>query len=479
MALVYQSTSTASPVFVTSGNDLIVLDGVNISAPGTAVVLSSGGASGSGLVNYGTITGTSTVNIGETFASITNYGFITAVEGSAFYPSSNRTWSVIDNHGTISASGRIVDSGASSAVLTMNFANYGTLSGGHFLEGDGKLDIISVYNSGGFYSHGIDLFGAWHARVTNTGVMGVSSINIGSPNGGLLVNHGIISGRQSPTLISGDLGDETVINTGEVSGSIYLLAGADRYDGGLEGSVSGPVGGGSGPDTLVGSRSNDLFDGGPDPDLLVGREGADTLLGGTGEDTLFGGPGNDSLDGGNNNDTLNAHSGDDYVAGGYGHDLLVGQDGSDTMDGGPLDDTLDGGSGDDILEGGSGNDILRGRAGEDDLAGGLGRDFLTGGQNADNFVFRSLAETVVGANRDQILDFEQGVDLIVVAGLSPGVFEFRGTAAFAPSGNFELRLIETATGSTIVQLDANGDGTADAEIRVGGVTGLTADDFVL
>jgi serralysin len=59
------------------------------------------------------------------------------------------------------------------------------------------------------------------------------------------------------------------------------------------------------------------------------------------------------------------------------------------------------------------------------------------------------------------------------------VFEFRGTDAFDPSGNPELRLFETGTGSTLVQIDNNGDGVIDAEIRVGGVTGLTADDFVL
>ncbi|SMX37420.1 hypothetical protein MAA8898_01138 [Maliponia aquimaris] len=86
---------------------------------------------------------------------------------------------------------------------------------------------------------------------------------------------------------------------------------------------------------------------------------------------------------------------------------------------------------------------------------------------------------MAGASRDQILDFQKGVDIIVVAGLSPGVFEFRGTAGFAPSGNPELRLFETATGSTIVQFDADGNGTIDAEIRVANVIGLTATDFVL
>ena len=189
--------------------------------------------------------------------------------------------------------------------------------------------------------------------------------------------------------------------------------------------------------------------------------------------------GNDSMDGGTDNDTLTGNDGNDTMAGGSGADLMVGQDGADDMDGGTGEDTMDGGNGNDILEGGADNDILRGRAGEDELAGGLGRDFLTGGQDADTFVFRSTAETVVGADRDQILDFEQGIDLITVAGLSPGVFEFKGTAAFAPSGNPELRLLETATGSTIVQLDNDGDGIADAEIRVANVTGLTAEDFVL
>ena len=176
---------------------------------------------------------------------------------------------------------------------------------------------------------------------------------------------------------------------------------------------------------------------------------------------------------------MNGNAGDDSILGEDGNDILVGQDGSDLLEGGDGLDTMDGGTGDDTLEGGDGNDILRGRNGEDELAGGDGRDFLTGGQGADSFVFRALTDTVVGANRDQILDFEQGVDLIVVAGLSPGVFEFKGTGAFGPNGNPELRLFETPTGATIVQIDADGDGVADAEIRVAGVTGLTADDFVL
>ena len=130
-----------------------------------------------------------------------------------------------------------------------------------------------------------------------------------------------------------------------------------------------------------------------------------------------------------------------------------------------------------VLEGGDGVDVLRGRAGEDELAGGLGLDFLTGGADADIFVFRSTAQAGIGAQRDQVLDFEPGLDLINVVSMSPGVFSFVGTAAFSAPN--QIRVIETATGSSIVQFDVDGDGTADAEIRVAKVTGLTADDFVL
>ncbi|MCR9276009.1 MULTISPECIES: calcium-binding protein [Mameliella] len=299
------------------------------------------------------------------------------------------------------------------------------------------------------------------------GALNVNAIDI-------IVNRGVISGN-----VDLDDGGDRISNSGEIIGDVNLEAGNDLYRGIDQGAVSGDVLGGTGNDTLLGSDGNDSLNGGDDSDLVVGHSGNDTLLGEAGNDTLFGGAGDDSLDGSADNDVLNSGAGNDTVYGGTGNDALVGQGGSDFLNGGDGLDTIDGGNGDDVLEGGADNDILRGRAGEDELAGGLGRDFLTGGQDADQFVFRALAETVVGANRDQILDFEQGVDSIVVAGLSPGVFEFRGTAAFAPSGNPELRLLETSTGSTIVQFDADGNGSVDAEIRVAGVTGLTADDFVL
>ena len=425
----------------------------------------------------------------------------------------NQAETQIFNSGRIAANTGIQINAAGSRIVNTgeiygnSFANSSSTAG-RAIEGSAALDILNSGILSGTAQAVVQSFSTTALdRVLNTGLI----------NGGVDLNGG----------------SDTVINSGQIGGAVTLADGADTYRGVGSGVASGVVFGEGGNDTLVGGDLADNLDGGADNDTLVGRGGDDTLIGGAGADLIFagagsdtvtagtendtvrggagddtvfggsgnddifanegdddligeggndfiqGGTGNDYIEGGADNDTLNGNADDDTLIGDDGDDILVGQDGSDYLEGGANNDTMDGGDGDDVLEGGTGNDILRGRAGEDDLAGGEGRDFLTGGQGADNFVFRSLADAGIGANRDQILDFEQGVDLIIVAGLSPGVFEFKGTTAFAPSGNPELRLNETATGSTIVQIDNNGDGVIDAEIRVGGVTGLTADDFVL
>ena len=158
------------------------------------------------------------------------------------------------------------------------------------------------------------------------------------------------------------------------------------------------------------------------------------------------------------------------IAGDLGDDVLIGRQGADSMSGGAGNDVLRGDGGDDVLDGGAGQDLL---------IGGLGTDFLTGGADADVFMFVSAAEAGLGAARDQILDFEQGVDVINLAGVVPGAFTFRGTDGFTGTGAPELQLIETAGGGTVVQFDTDGDGSADGGIRVVGVSGLTADDFIL
>ncbi len=308
-----------------------------------------------------------------------------------------------------------------------------------------------------------------------------------------------LTGNHLGNSLHGQGGNDTLNGSGG-NDTLYGGLGADSMIGGNGNDLLLSGAGASDPDgndTMLGSAGNDTMDGG---------NGADSLIGGTGDDVLFGSDGADIMDGSpGDRDTLdyslaandvivrlwnNSVSGDaiaagdtirnfENAAGGDGNDVLIGNHLDNELSGNGGNDRLNGAGGNDTLNGGEGNDTMLGGAGQDRLFSGDGRDFLTGGADADVFVFLSAPDLGIGADRDQIMDFQQGLDQIDIAAVSAGVFEFRGTAPFAPSGNPELRLFETGTGSTIVQFDVNGDGAIDAELRVAGVTGLTAADFVL
>ena len=250
-------------------------------------------------------------------------------------------------------------------------------------------------------------------------------------------------------------------------------------------------------DKLVGDFGQaDLLVGGLGDDHLKGLSGADTLIGGEGADTLEGDEGIDTADYSNSESGVTMRlwtgigvggdaQGDvltdvEVLIGSQFDDKLVGAFGqADMLSGGLGDDHLRGLSGADTLEGGEGSDTLEGDESADVLRGGEGLDFLTGGADADSFEFTSVADAGLGAARDQILDFTQTEDVIDVSAVASGAFAFVGTAGFSTTGIAELRLIEAASGSTIVQMDVDGDGLSDGEIHVDGVVGLTATEFVL
>ncbi len=325
---------------------------------------------------------------------------------------------------------------------------------------------------------------------------------------GLSGNDTLIGGAGADDL-QGDQGFDLACYMGSATGvAVRLWTGA-----GLGGEAAGDVlsdieglVGSAFADTLVGDfGQNNHLDGRGGDDLLKGLSGNDTLIGGAGADDLQGDQGFDlasyvrssagvavrlwtgtGLGGDAAGDVLSDIEGlvgsafADTLVGNFGqNNHLDGRGGDDLVKGLSGNDTIIGGVGADSLEGDQGNDVLRGGDGADRMTGGDGLDIYTGGQGADRFVFQTTIDAGIGALRDQILDFEKGVDLIDLSGLAAGTLQFRGTSPFAPSGNPELRLFETPTGSTIVQLDVNGDGTADAEIRVANVTGLTAEDFGL
>ena len=122
-----------------------------------------------------------------------------------------------------------------------------------------------------------------------------------------------------------------------------------------------------------------------------------------------------------------------------------------------------------VLTGNAGSNALSGLEGADTLIGGAGNDTLTGGTGADAFVFNSLSSGL-----DTIVDFnavggasEQG-DVLRFDGLLVGTFSYLGADAFSAGGETEARV-----SGNQVQVDINGDATADITIALSGLLDAT------
>ncbi|MCF3642697.1 calcium-binding protein [Rhizobium sp. TRM95111] len=327
-------------------------------------------------------------------------------------------------------------------------------------------------------------------------------------------------------------GDDYVQNGFEGGNDIYLGSGNDLYvhDGiaidydsydrvfGESGNDTFEVEtlqsdyyGGSGKDVFKTAGYNNYFDGGDGVDTInyslqdstelegigvylnldegfaeVGNDGYEEFddienATGTGwHDTIIGTAGANVLKGLNGEDQLEGLEGDDDLYGGNGNDTLYGDDGYDNLFGEKGHDDLYGGTGEDDLSGGKGYDNLSGGKGRDVLIGGLGSDLLNGGKGADNFDFNSVDDSVVGSNRDEIVDFNRGQgDVIDLSGIDANEnsggnqsFDFIGTSGFSGTAR-ELRY-----NGHIIAGDVDGDGSADFQIEAN-LTQYFADDFVL
>jgi Ca2+-binding RTX toxin-like protein len=216
------------------------------------------------------------------------------------------------------------------------------------------------------------------------------------------------------------------------------------------------VAGTTGADALAGSAGNDV---------MVGLEGNDFFLGGAGADQIEGGAGRDTA----------SYAG--ATAGVVARLEGVGSDGDvltqiENLTGSSLADKLFGDGGGNVLRGGSGSDSLRGGGGNDRLFGGLGADRLNGDAGADVFIFKA-GDSGTGAAADRILAFETGQDRIDLTQL--GDLTMASGATFSGiEGEVRLR---PQGASVWVEVDRDGDGTADFALRVFG--GVTAEDLML
>ncbi|HEX8217371.1 MAG TPA: M10 family metallopeptidase [Allosphingosinicella sp.] len=162
-----------------------------------------------------------------------------------------------------------------------------------------------------------------------------------------------------------------------------------------------------------------------------------------------------------------------YAHGIYGGFTIANGVTIEVATGGSGNDKITGNDADNKLWGNGGNDAVVGGAGDDLLVGGAGKDTLTGGTGNDVFGYMLASESAVGVNRDVILDFAEGdkIDLTPA-----GARTFIGNNLFTGAAG-QVRAV-TLADQTIVELDSNGDGIADAQIELKGVYVLDRLDFV-
>jgi Ca2+-binding RTX toxin-like protein len=330
--------------------------------------------------------------------------------------------------------------------------------------------------------------------------------------GGLHVPN-VVTGTEDADTLNGTSGADTISGLGG-DDLINASTGFDSIDGGdgvdviIVSDAGDTVHGGAGADFIditiahppAGAGGVYAGDGDNDQISLWGAEAGDfdgcTLEGGDGDDLLQErSRGDDVLDGGAGIDTLNYRGAPraitvDLAAGTssgktigdntlIGIEKVIGGRAGDMMSGDSLGNALVGKNGADVLEGQGGGDSLFGGGREDTLTGGLGRDSLNGGGGHDTFVYESLADST-NAAPDQIVGLKKHdvIDLSAIDADSntAGDQAFVRVAAF--DGHAGQLTLTFSAGTTLLQVDVDGDAVADMTIQITGqAAGHT--DFVL
>jgi len=189
--------------------------------------------------------------------------------------------------------------------------------------------------------------------------------------------------------------------------------------------------------------------------FVFAGDGNDTITGGNFTDQIIGGAGADIIDGGGGIDRASYSLSSEGVNVNLLTNVNTGGDaeGDDLSN---IEDIIGSFFGDDVLVGDTGSNELRGLSGDDTLIGGQGADSLSGGTGSDIFQIEFLSE----ANGDTIQDFDTDDSIVFTAEAT-----FVGASAFSASGGAEIRAIETG-GTTLVQYDADGNGTSDGTLTI-------------
>lgn len=277
---------------------------------------------------------------------------------------------------------------------------------------------LTATRTGSYYldisGQGSDDWGGYRLSVLSdtpvlSGTAGNDVLTGGSPDNlieGFAGNDSLNGGTGNDTLVGG-MGNDTLIGGEGTDRALFATGSGSR----VHLSVTTPQNTLHGRDVisgienLTGGAGTDIFVGDMQANDLRGEGGNDQLYGGGGGDTLIGGAGNDYLHGGANADWA-VFSGPQAVVVEMRRNLVTGQ-GNDTIAG---IENIETGTGNDRIIGNAHRNELSGGAGNDTVAGGGAADVLTGGAGADRFVFADYEGS------DRILDFQDGLDRIVIGG---------------------------------------------------------------
>jgi Ca2+-binding RTX toxin-like protein len=374
--------------------------------------------------------------------------------------------------------------------------DFSTDAGSELLGGTGARDLLNL-DSG--FSWNVDL-AANRARVTDGitqkqyGLQQIEDVSGGSAadviRGDGQANR--LRGYGGTDTLDGRGGNDTIIADGgavidryvggagidtldlraiNIDGLALFTSGSCAYSGGSFASEGfEKVLGGNANEGLSDSKSLTHIYGGGGDDFIT----ADSLAGGN--EVFDGGAGRDGFYLGSNftrdmvfnmaTGALTGHKsakGFEDALAGLGDDRVTGNDVNNRIDGYDGHDSLYGAGGTDHLIGRAGRDWLYGGAQNDRLVGDHGADHLFGGTGADVFAFVSGLDAGTGAARDVIHDYQAGQDTIIIDMFS-GAMVLIGNAAFSGAA-YEVRYFRAGQDMK-VQIDTDGDATADFEVLV-------------
>ncbi len=214
---------------------------------------------------------------------------------------------------------------------------------------------------------------------------------------------------------------------------------------------------------IEGTADADRIEGTDGDDLIRGLDGDDNIQGGAGNDVIIGGPGADRILG--DTTALLSTGGNDLIFDPDGEDVITGGGGNDILIGGRI---MNGDGGDDLL-------ISTGVAENVTILGSAGGDVIIGSDNsAETYAYIQFLGQSEPENPDTIFNFQVGQDTFDFGGEQAEII-FIGSGAFSASDD---SVTEARFQDSVLELDLDGDQTADLVFNLIGVDSLTADDII-